>query len=128
MKSSKQPGFWQTLPGVLTALAGVITAVAGLIVAFDQMRARSARELEAEQSPTVSRSAGADRFDRSYYSELRALADDLPQGPVDPPLEQIEAHSVKELAYSFRVPAGIRTLALRITRMEEAGDIPLHLK
>jgi hypothetical protein len=191
MKSSKQPGFWQTLPGVLTALAGVITAVAGLIVAFDQMRARSARALEAEQPPTASRSGGAERpssvsppsairtagtvlvvgppnevrfkegdlvfsvlaarlepfnqdtrllnvrlrisnnmksFDRSYYSELRALADDLPQGPVDPPLEQIEAHSVKELAYSFRVPAGIRTLALRITRMEEAGDIPLHLK
>jgi hypothetical protein len=67
-------------------------------------------------------------FDRSYYSELRALADDVPQAPVDPPLEQIEAHSVKDIAYTFRLPAGTRTLALRITRMEEEGDIPLHLK
>ena len=67
-------------------------------------------------------------LDRSYYSELRALADDVPQAPVDAPLEQIEAHSVKDIAYTFRLPAGTRTLALRITRDEEAGDIPLHLK
>jgi hypothetical protein len=57
-----------------------------------------------------------------------ALADGFPQAPVDAPLEQIEAHSVKDLAYTFRLPAGVRTLALRITRMDEAGDIPLHLK
>ena len=191
MENSKQPGFWQTLPGVLTALAGVITAVAGLIVAFDQIRTRSARAPEAEQSPTASQSPGPSRpspasppsairaattaltvgppnevsfkqgglvfrvltarlepfnqdtrllsvslrfinnmktLDRSYYSELRALADDVPQAPMDAPLEQIEKHSVKDLAYTFRLPAGTRTLALRITRDEEAGDIPLHLK
>jgi hypothetical protein len=191
MEKSQQPGFWQTLPGVLTALTGVITAVAGLIVAFDQIRTRSARAPEAEQSQTASQSLGPPRpspasprseirpaetvlavgpptavrfkegnlvfsvlaarlepfnqdtrllnvslrisnnmksLDRSYYSELRALADDIPQAPVDAPLEQIEAHSVKDLAYTFRLPAGVRTLALRITRMDEAGDIPLHLK
>ena len=187
MKSSGQPGFWRTLPGVLTALAGVITAVAGLMLAFDQIRSRSARAPEDEQSSTASQSPGPSspspasppsairaattalivgppnevsfkqgglvfrvltarlepfnqdtrllsvslRFsnnmkslDRSYYSELRALADDVPQAPMD----QIEAHSVKDIAYTFRLPAGTRTLALRITRDEEAGDIPLHLK
>jgi len=67
-------------------------------------------------------------LDRSYYSELRAVADGLPQAPVDAPLEQIEAHSVKDLSYTFRLPAGVRTLMLRITRDEEAGEIPLHLK
>ena len=67
-------------------------------------------------------------FDRSYYSELRALADDIPLAPVDPPIEQIEAHSVKDLAYAFRVPADVHMLAVRISRMEEAGDIPLRLK
>jgi hypothetical protein len=197
MNDSKQPGFWQTLPGVLTALAGVITAVAGLIVAFDQIRARSTRGPEAQQSrttaqtPAASQAPAASRppsaspastiraaesvltvgppgdvrfmggdlvfsvraarlqpfnqdtrllnvslrivnnmknFDRSYYTELRAIADELPQAPQDPPLEQIEAHSVKDLTYTFRVPADVRTLALRITRMEEAGDIPLGLK
>jgi hypothetical protein len=67
-------------------------------------------------------------LDRSYYSELRALADGIPQAPEDPPLEQIEAHSVKDLTYDFRVPMGVRTLALRVTHMEEVGDIPLHMK
>lgn len=47
---------------------------------------------------------------------------------MDAPLEQIEAHSVKDIAYTFRLPAGTHTLALRITRDEEAGDIPFHLK
>ena len=67
-------------------------------------------------------------FDRSYYAELRAIADGLPQAPVDPPLEQIEAHSVKDLTYTFRLPAAVRSLALRITRDEQVGDIPLHLQ
>lgn len=66
-------------------------------------------------------------FDRSYYSELRALADDIPQAPVDPPLEQIEAHSVKDLVYTFHLPAGTRRLALRIMRMDQVGEIPLDL-
>ena len=66
-------------------------------------------------------------FDRSYYAELRAIADGLPQAPVDPPLEQIEAHSVKDLTYTFRLPAAVRSLALRITRDEQVGDIPLRL-
>ena len=66
-------------------------------------------------------------FDRSYYAELRAVANGLPQAPVDPPLEQIEAHSVKDLTYTFRLPAVVRSLALRITRDEQVGDIPLHL-
>lgn len=65
-------------------------------------------------------------FDRSYYAELRAVADGLPQAPIDPPLEQIEAHSVKDLTYRFRLPAAVRSLALRITRDEQTGDIPLH--
>lgn len=42
--------------------------------------------------------------------------------------EQIEAHSVKDLVYDFRVPTGARSLALRITHMEEVGDFPLHMK
>lgn len=67
-------------------------------------------------------------FDRSYYAELRAIADGLPQAPVDAPLEQIEAHSVKDLTYTFRLPAAVRSLALRITRDEQVGDIPLHLQ
>jgi hypothetical protein len=67
-------------------------------------------------------------FDRSYYAELRAVADGLPQAPLDPPLEQIEAHSVKDLLYTFRLPAATRSLALRITREEQVVDIPLHLK
>ena len=67
-------------------------------------------------------------FDRSYYAELRAVADGLPQAPVDPPLEQIEAQSVKDLTYTFRLPAAVRSLALRITRDEQVGDIPLHLQ
>lgn len=67
-------------------------------------------------------------FDRSYYAELRAVADGLPQAPVDAPLEQVEAHSVKDLTYTFRLPAAVRSLTLRITRDEEAGEIPLHLK
>ena len=67
-------------------------------------------------------------FDRSYYAELRAVADGLPQAPVDPPLEQIEAHSVKDLTYTFRLPAAVRSLALRITRDEQVGDIPLRLR
>lgn len=57
MENSKQPGFWQTLPGVLTALAAVITAVAGLILAFDQIRTRSAQAPEAKQPPTASQSS-----------------------------------------------------------------------
>jgi hypothetical protein len=201
MTDSKQPGFWQTLPGVLTALAGLITAVAGLIVAFNQMQARSARASETEQAlaaaqaPAASQTAALSRppsdslssvlgrpetvppvfvpltvgppgevrfkdgslvfsvleaklepfnqdtrvlnvrlrinngmkvFDRSYYAELRAIADGLPQAPVDAPLEQIEAHSVKDLTYTFRLPAVVRSLALRITRDEQVGDIPLH--
>jgi hypothetical protein len=192
MNDSKPPAFWQTLPGMLTALAGVITAVAGLIVAFDQIRARTARAPETEQArvvdsqvPAASQTSSAQQptavraavtsqnvgtptevsfqggtlvfgvraarlepfnpdtrllrinlritnnmksFDRNYYSELRALADGIPVAPENPPLEQIEAHSVKDLAYDFRVPMGVRTLALRITHMEEVGDIPLHLK
>jgi hypothetical protein len=66
-------------------------------------------------------------FDRSYYSELRAVADGLPQAPVDPPLEQIEAHSAKDLTYTFRLPAAVRNLTLRIMRDEEVADIPVHL-
>jgi hypothetical protein len=192
MNDSKPPTFWQTLPGMLTALAGVITAVAGLIVAFDQIRARTARAPETEharvvdsQVPAASHPSGVQQpaavrapvvaltvgtptevafqggtlvfgvlaarlepfnpdtrflrinlritnnmksLDRSYYSELRALADGIPLAPESPPLEQIEAHSVKDLAYDFRVPMGVRTLALRITHMEEVGDIPLHMK
>jgi hypothetical protein len=186
MTDSKQPGFWQTLPGVLTALAGLITAVAGLIVAFNQMQARSARAPETEQATPSTSPASAVRpretvpavaaaltvgppgevrfkdgslvfsvleaklepfnqdtrllnvrlrinngmkvFDRSYYAELRAIADGLPQAPVDAPLEQIEAHSVKDLSYTFRLPAAVRSLALRITRDEQVGDIPLHLR
>jgi hypothetical protein len=67
-------------------------------------------------------------FDRNYYSELRALADDLPLAPEDPPYVQTEAHSVKDIPYMFRVPTGVHTLTLRISHMEEAGEIPLHLK
>ena len=72
-------------------------------------------------------------FYRSYYSELRALGDGIPHAPEDPPLEQIEAHSVKDLVYAFRVPMGVRTLALRVTHrnlqlLEEVGDIPLRMK
>jgi hypothetical protein len=37
-------------------------------------------------------------------------------------------NNMKDLTYDFRVPMGIRTLALRITHMEEVGDIPLHMK
>ena len=192
MDDSKPPTFWQTLPGILTALAGVITAVAGLTVAFDQIRARTARAQETEQArvadsqePAASQTSSAEQpaavraavtplivgtptevsfqggslvfsvlaarlepfnpdtrllrvslritnnmksLDRSYYSELRALADGIPLAPESPPLEQIEAHSVKDLAYDFRVPMSVRSLALRITHMEEVGDIPLHMK
>lgn len=66
-------------------------------------------------------------FERSYYSALRALADGTPLAPESPPLEQIEAHSVKD-AYDFRVPMATRTLALRIAHKEEVGDIPLLIK
>lgn len=190
MTDSKQPGFWQTLPGVLTALAGVITAVAGLLVAFNQMHTGGGRTPETERAPAAlspsdsrpaaSRPAGTapagvgpltvgppgevrfkqgtlvlsvlaaqlepfnqdtrllsvrlritndmKTFDRSYYSELRAVADGLPQAPVDAALEQIEAHSVKDFTYTFRLPAAVRSLALRITRDEESADIPLHLR
>ena len=67
-------------------------------------------------------------FDRNYYSELRVLADDVPLAPEAPGYIQIEAHSAQDLPYMFRVPASVRTLTLRISRMEEAGDIPLRLK
>ena len=61
-------------------------------------------------------------------SGLRALADGIPLAPESPPLERIEAHSIKDLTYDIRVPMGVRTLALRITHMEEVGDNPLRMK
>jgi hypothetical protein len=38
------------------------------------------------------------------------------------------APGVKDLAYDFRVPTGVHTLAMQITHVEEVGDIPLHMK
>lgn len=165
MDDSKPPTFWQTLPGILTALAGVITAVAGLTVAFDQIRARTARAQETEQArvadsqePAASQTSSAEQpaavraavtplivgtptevsfqggalvfsvlaarlepfnpdtrllrvslritnnmksLDRSYYSELRALADGIPLAPESRPWNRLRRTASKTWRMTF---------------------------
>ena len=67
-------------------------------------------------------------FYRTYYSNLRLVIDDVPRAPNDPPLEQVDAASARELDYHFDVPATAARAVLRVTHDDQTGDIPLDLE
>lgn len=66
-------------------------------------------------------------FYRTYYSNLRLVVDDVPRAPNDPPLEQVDAASARELDYHFDVPAAATRAVLRVTHDDQMGEIPLDL-
>lgn len=65
-------------------------------------------------------------FDRTYYTDFRLVIDGAEIAPDDPPLEQVEAHSAREFAYTFEIPAGANEAILRVIRGEETRDLPVH--
>ena len=66
-------------------------------------------------------------FYRTYYSNLRLIIDEVPRAPNDPPLEQVDAASARELDYQFDVPAAAVRAVLRVTHDDQVGDIPLDI-
>ncbi len=66
-------------------------------------------------------------FERSYYLTLRLVADGVPRAPTEPPWEQIEAQSARELEYVFEVPANARTTLLRVSKDPESMELPIDL-
>ena len=68
---------------------------------------------------------GTRNFDRTYYTELRLLVNDVSVAPTTAPMDQIEASSAKEFDYVFEVPAAATRAVLRVIRGDETSDIPL---
>lgn len=66
-------------------------------------------------------------FYRTYYSNLRLIVDDVPRAPNDPPLEQVDAASARELDYRFDLPAGATRALLRVTHDDQSGEFQLDL-
>ena len=66
-------------------------------------------------------------FYRTYYSNLRLMVDGVPRAPNDPPLEQVDAASARELDYRFDVPAGATSVMLRVVHDDQTGEIQLDL-
>jgi hypothetical protein len=69
----------------------------------------------------------AKTFERSYYLTFRLIVDGLARAPKDPPLEQIEAQSAREIEYVFEVPVNARTISLRVSKDPESMELPIDL-
>jgi hypothetical protein len=112
-----------TLPaGMEAKLAGGKLTMRILTLRLEPLNAEK-RTLRA----TVRLINDSESLDRTYYTLFRLLVDDVPHEPMDPPLEQVEAHSAKEFEYVFEVPTEANKAVLRLMRGQEAIDIPLDL-
>jgi hypothetical protein len=67
-------------------------------------------------------------FVRNYWWTLRLVVDGVSRAPEDWGYEQVEAHSARELPYSFKVPAAAGRVVLAISNDSgERAELPLEL-